>query len=180
MGRTVGTTTTRAVARKSNAKAASSGPVLCQVGTRPKDDDVYFEQMIKVIFRSGLNWTMIENKWPNFQKAFARFSIHKVARFNEPEIDRLMKDKGIVRNYRKVIAAVKNAGEFAAIQKEHGSFKNYLQTISQGGENALCKTLSKRFSFLGGSTAVFFLRCVGEEMPETIRQWTKEHELQTR
>lgn len=67
-----------------------------------------------------------------------------------------------------------NAREFLAVQKEYGSFGKYLKTIGQNGEEALCKALSKRFSFMGGSTAVFFLRAVGEEMPETIQRWNEE------
>ncbi len=145
--------------------------MLCRLGPRPKSDDGYFEQMTKVIFRSGLNWKMIENKWPNFRKAFADFSIQKVARFNEAAIDRLMEDNGIVRNERKIAATVENAREMLKIQREYGSCKKYLGEVKQGGEDALCRSVGKRFSFMGGSTAVFFLRCVGEEMPETIRRW---------
>lgn len=149
--------------------------IYCQVGKRPKNDDGYFEQTAKVVFRSGLNWHVIEKKWPGFQKAFADFSIQKVAQFDEPDIDRLVKDEGIVRNYRKVVATIENAREFLNIKKEHGSFGEYLKEISRDGEEALCKTLSKRFSFLGGSTSMFFLRTVGEEMPETVRMWSEEH-----
>jgi DNA-3-methyladenine glycosylase I len=127
--------------------------------------------MTKVIFRSGLNWKMTENKWPNFRKAFAGFSVRKVARFDDAAIDRLMKDNGIVRNERIITATVENAREMAKIQREYGSFRKYLGEINQGSEEALCRSLGKRFSFMGGSTAVFFLRCVGEDMPETIRRW---------
>jgi DNA-3-methyladenine glycosylase I len=127
--------------------------------------------MTKVIFRSGLNWEVIEKKWPDFRRAFANFSIRKVARFDEPDIDRLMKDPGIVRNYRKILATLENAKEFLNIRKDHGSFANYLKAMSRDGEEALCRALSKRFSFLGGSTVVFFLRAIGEEMPETLRRW---------
>ncbi|MBI1750763.1 MAG: DNA-3-methyladenine glycosylase I [Acidobacteria bacterium] len=152
-----------------------SGKVIrCRVGPRPKDDDSYFEQMTKVIFRSGLNWDVIENKWGNFHKAFAGFSVATVARFNESDVDRLLEDRGIVRNRRKVRATIENAQVFLSIRKEHGSFARYLREIRRDGEAALCRAITERFSFLGGSTVVFFLRTVGEEMPETIRQWEAE------
>ncbi len=80
--------------------------IYCKVEARPKNDDGYFEQMAKAVFRSGFNWQVIEKKWPDFQKAFSGFSIQKVAKFNEDDIDRLMKDKGVVRNYRKIIMVV--------------------------------------------------------------------------
>ncbi|MBI5197628.1 MAG: DNA-3-methyladenine glycosylase I [Nitrospirae bacterium] len=127
--------------------------------------------MSKVIFRSGLNWKMIENKWPHFRKAFEKFSIRKVARFDETDIDRLMQEDGIVRNYRKIAATVDNARTMSAIQREYGSFANWLDETRKGGEDALCRALGKQFSFMGESTAFFFLRCVGEEMPETVRRW---------
>jgi 3-methyladenine DNA glycosylase Tag len=54
----------------------------CKV-TMPKNDDEYFARMTKALFQAGLNWQMIENKWPNFEKAFAGFSIPKVSKFGE-------------------------------------------------------------------------------------------------
>ncbi len=79
---------------------------------RPKDDSEYFERMTKSLFTAGLNWTVIEKKWPNFQKAFAAFSLGKVARLSEKDVKALMNDAGIVRNEKKIRATVHNAGEF--------------------------------------------------------------------
>ena len=146
----------------------------CRLGSRPRNDDAYFEQMTKVVFRSGLSWPMIDNKWPDFKKAFALFSVQKVAKFNEPKFDQLMKNAAIIRNGRKITATIDNAKTILALRKEHGSFSNYLKGIKQDGEDSLSKTLAKDFSFLGGSTTVFFLRAVGEEMPETLKRWKKE------
>ena len=143
----------------------------CAIGKKPRDDNAYFEQMSKAVFRSGFNWDVIEKKWPDFQKAFKAFSVEKVTQFDERDIDRLMQDPGIVRNYRKVIATYENARVFSDIGKSHGSFRKYLKAITADGEEALCRILIKRFSFLGGSTTLFFLRAVGEEMPQTTRLW---------
>lgn len=147
----------------------------CAVGKKPVNDDGYFEEMTKAIFRSGFNWKVIENKWEGFREAFADFSIQKVARFDDPELDRLLKDKGIVRNYRKIEATLKNAREMLEIQDKHGSFEKYLEEASRQGEEKFCKELSKRFSHLGSSTALFFLRSVGREMPEATKKWGKDH-----
>ena len=157
-------------------KKASSSPQWkqCRLGSRPQNDDVYFEQMTKVVFRSGLSWPMIDNKWPDFKKAFASFSVQKVARFNEAKFDQLLKNQAIIRNGRKITATLDNAKTILALRKEHGSFSNYLKEIKREGEDKLCKTLAKRFSFLGGSTTVFFLRAVGEKMPETLKRWEEE------
>ncbi len=148
----------------------------CQVGKEPKDDREYFEQMTKAVFRSGFSWQVIESKWPGFQKAFAHFSIVDVADFDEPDIDRLLQDKGIVRNNRKIRATINNAREILMILNEYDSFHKYLDEVSQEGEEKLCKTLSKRFAHLGQTTSMFFLRAVGLEMSQMISEWKKGRE----
>ncbi len=150
--------------------------IYCQVGKEPKDDREYFEQMTKAVFKSGFSWQVIESKWDTFQIAFAQFSINDVAGFDEPDVDRLLQDKGIVRNNKKVRATINNARELIAIKKEHGSFSKYLDAIGQEGEKKLCKTLSKRFAHLGQTTSMFFLRAVGLEMPQLISEWKRERE----
>jgi 3-methyladenine DNA glycosylase Tag len=51
----------------------------CQQGTHPPNDDAYFENMCRIIFQAGLNWRVIDMKWPTTKKAFADFSVDKVA-----------------------------------------------------------------------------------------------------
>ena len=143
----------------------------CKIGEKPDSDDGYFEKITMTVFRSGLNWSVIENKWPAFINAFANFSIRKVAVFDVPEIDRLMEDETIVRNYKKITGTIKNAQEFLTIQKSHGSFENYLNEISKGGEEELCNKISKRFAHIGKSTSMMFLKSVGLDMPEMTRYW---------
>ena len=148
----------------------------CSIGEQPEDDNGYFEKMTEAVFKSGFNWEVVERKWPGFQKAFANFSIREVARFEEPEIDKLLADTGIIRNYRKVMSTINNARELLVIQKEYGSFREYLNEISRENEEKICKTLNQRFSYLGPSTAMFFLRSVGKEMPVMMQQWKEEQE----
>src|SRR5207247_1623214 len=68
----------------------------------PKDDHGYLDLMSRAIFSAGLNWRMIEKKWPHFRKAFRDFSPEKVARLSERDIRALMQDPGIVRNEKKI------------------------------------------------------------------------------
>ena len=145
----------------------------CHVGIKPADDNGYFEEMTKAVFQSGFNWQVIENKWENFRTAFADFAIPAVAAFGSEEMARLESDAGIVRNYRKIEATLKNAREFVFVQQAFGSFDKYLESISGDGEEKMCKMLSKRFSHLGKATSMFFLRKVGWEMPETVKQWAE-------
>jgi len=132
---------------------------------RPSNDKAYFENMTRVIFQAGLSWKMIDEKWPNFQKAFKNFSIDQVARFTEKDVKRLMSDKGIVRNRAKIVAAVKNAKHFQSIKKEHGAFRSFLNGLDKSNDYAsVIKELNERFQRLGPSSARIFLYTVGEDV----------------
>ncbi len=131
---------------------------------RPSDDDAYFENMTRVIFQAGLNWKMIDEKWPNFKEAFKNFSIDQVAKFTENDVKRLMKNAGIVRNQAKIVAAIKNAQHFQDIKKEYGSFRLFLSGLDKSNNYAsVVKELGKRFQRLGPSSAGIFLYTVGED-----------------
>ena len=132
---------------------------------RPSNDKAYFENMTRVIFQAGLSWKMIDEKWPNFQKAFKNFSIDQVARFTEKDVKRLMSDKGIVRNRAKIVAALKNAKHFQSIKKEHGAFRSFLNGLDKSNDYAsVIKELNERFQRLGPSSARIFLYTVGEDV----------------
>ena len=133
--------------------------------TRPPSDDAYFENMTHVIFQAGLSWKMIENKWPNFQKAFENFSIDRVAEFSEDDVKRLMTDSSIVRNRRKILAAIHNAKQFQRIGREFGSFQSYLDGLDKSKNYSLViRELSKIFKHLGPSSTRIFLYSVGEDV----------------
>jgi len=142
---------------------------------RPKNDDGYFEQMSRSVFLAGLNWRVIEKKWPDINRLFANFSIDAVAQFNDADIDRLLKDEGMIRSAKKITAVVANAQTMQKVEQEFGSFATYLQTVKAKNEDALLKDLHKRFAFLGESTSVIFLFSVGEEMPETMKRIQAAH-----
>jgi len=122
----------------------------------PKNDSEYFERMSKAMFSAGLNWKMIDNKWPNFRKAFDGFSPEEVASFSTGKVRNLMNDTGIVRNEKKIRATIENAKTFLAIQKEHGSFKKFVQSFGKD-EDRLQESLMERFQQLGPSSARMFL-----------------------
>lgn len=132
---------------------------------RPSNDDAYFENMTRIIFQAGLNWKMIDSKWPNFKKAFANFSVSKVAKFGDNDLKRLMDDTGIVRNRAKIDATIENAKEFEKVKMEWGAFQSYLDSLDKSKNYALViKELGKRFHRLGPSSARIFLYTVGEDV----------------
>jgi 3-methyladenine DNA glycosylase Tag len=132
---------------------------------RPPNDDKYFENMARVIFQAGLGWKMIDKKWPNFKKAFADFSVDKVAQFGDADMKRLLKDGSIVRNRVKITSTIENAKQFKKIKKEYGSFQVYLNSLDKSNNYALVmKELGKKFQRLGPSSARIFLYSVGEDV----------------
>jgi len=128
----------------------------------PANDNGYLEEMTKAIFRSGFSWRVIRDKWDNFQQAFSGFDIPAVAAYGPDNLDRLLKDSGIVRNFRKISATVENAGTMAALIQEHGSFYAYLRSLDHLGYRDRVKVLTQQFSHLGRTGAFVFLHSVNE------------------
>jgi DNA-3-methyladenine glycosylase I len=132
---------------------------------RPANDNVYFENMCRVIFQAGLNWQVIDNKWLTTKKAFADFNVHEVANFNSTDVEKLLRDPGIVRNRGKIKAVIQNAQNFVAIEKQFGSFQKYLDSLDKTKNYAnVVKDLINKFKWLGPPSASLFLYTVGEKI----------------
>lgn len=95
-------------------------------GVPVHDDRLHFEYLILDGFQAGLSWKTILNKRENFRKALQNFNPEKISKFTEKDVERLMKDSGIIRNRLKIKGAVKNAIAFLKLQKEFGSFDKYI------------------------------------------------------
>jgi len=94
-------------------------------GVPVHDDRVLFEFLLLEGAQAGLSWQTILNKRDNYRAAFAGFDPKRVAAFSRKDVRRLLKNAGIVRNRLKIEAAITNAQNFLAIQKEFGSFDAY-------------------------------------------------------
>ena len=122
--------------------------------------------MTRIIFQAGLNWKIMNAKWPAFYEAFAGFDVYKVASFTEADVQRLMSNAEIIRNAAKIQATIRNAEIFQEIATELGSFRRYLdQLLETEGLEKTQKMLQKRFSRLGKSSARMFLWSIGVEVP---------------
>lgn len=95
-------------------------------GVPVHDDRIHFEFLILEGAQAGLSWSMILKKRIGYRKAFANFDPIKVARFSDAKIEKLLLNPEIVRNRLKVKSAVNNARQFLKVQKEFGSFDNYI------------------------------------------------------
>ena len=124
----------------------------------------YLEILTKTAFEPGLNWQVIERKWPGFQAAFHSFDPERVANLSPDEIDALTSDERIVRSRKKIEATVHNAQAMIAAEKEYGTFKRYLE--ANDDFDVRVKDIRKRFKFVGDFGAYYFLYVVGEPVPE--------------
>jgi DNA-3-methyladenine glycosylase I len=140
----------------------------------PEGDDGYFEVLTKAVFQAGFRWSVVEQKWPNFTRAFAGFHVDDVAQFGPPDVERLLADQGIVRNGRKIEGTIENARVVQELVGDHGSFKAWLDSSAQLPWPERKKVISQPFHSFGPSGAYFFLWSVGEAVPPHDQEpsWT--------
>ena len=128
----------------------------------PKSLDDYLEIMSKSVFQSGMSWKVVESKWPGTREAFHGFDVHTVADFHEKDIEDLMQDTRVVRNYRKISAVISNARKILDLDKAHGSFRQYLR--SHGSFDATLNAMRRDFKFMGPTGIYVFLYVTGEDV----------------
>ncbi len=128
-----------------------------QYGFKLKNDNELFGRLILEINQAGLSWTTILNKQDNFREAYSNFQILKVANYDEKDIDRLLNNKGIIRNRLKINAAIFNAQQIQNIQKKYGSFSNWLDQHKTLSLNEWVSLFKKIFKFTGREITKEFL-----------------------
>jgi len=101
-------------------------------GVPQHDDGKLFEMLLLEGAQAGLSWITILKKWEGYRRAFSGFDPHKIARYDSRKVERLLVNDQIIRNRRKITAAITNAREFLAIQDEIGSFDRYLWQFVDG------------------------------------------------
>lgn len=121
-------------------------------------DNELFERLVLEINQAGLSWDTILKKQENFKKAYDQFDIALVASYTEYDRERLLADKGIIRNRLKVNAAIHNANAILTLQKEYGSFKNWIEHHHPKPIEEWVKIFKKQFKFTGGEIVKEFLQ----------------------
>jgi len=147
-------------------------------GVPVHDDTRLFEFLILEGAQAGLSWETILRKRDNYRAAFDAFNPAKIARYDERKVAALLSDAGIIRNRLKISAAISNANAFGEVQREFGSFDNYVWRFVDGKplrrkrgqplaartslSDALSKDLLKRgFKFVGSTICYSFMQAVG-------------------
>ena len=140
------------------------------------DDHRLFEKLCLEGFQSGLSWRTILAKRENFRVAFHNFDFDRIARFTQRDLDRLLKNEGIVRHRGKIEAVMNNARRAQDLVKREGSLAAFFwryepdvnqlaepQTVSFSTESqALSKELKKQgWKFVGPTTAYAFMQAMG-------------------
>jgi DNA-3-methyladenine glycosylase I len=142
------------------------------------DDARLFEFLVLEGAQAGLSWETILRKRDNYRAAFDHFDPAKVAKYNERKVAALMNDAGIIRNNLKINSAVTNAIAFLQVQREFGSFDEYVWRFVNGEplrrkpgqpiaartelSDTLSKDLIKRgFKFVGSTICYSFMQAVG-------------------
>ncbi|MDP4263079.1 MAG: DNA-3-methyladenine glycosylase I [Bacteroidota bacterium] len=126
-----------------------------------RSDNELFARLILEINQAGLSWETILKKKDNFFKAFDNFDIDKVARYTDKKKEKLLQDAGIIRNRLKIESTIDNAKKIKAIQKEFGSFANWLDSHHPKSKEAWVKIFKTTFRFTGGEIVNEFLMSTG-------------------
>lgn len=156
------------------------------------EDQKLFEFLILETFQAGLSWITILRKRENFRKAFDNFDYKKVANYSEDKIQELLQDTGIIRNQLKIRSAVTNAKLFMEIQKESGSFSNYIWKFTNGKpilnkrkslsdvpattplSDEISKDLKKKgFKFVGSTVIYAHMQATGMVNDHIEECWTR-------
>ncbi|MEK7621686.1 MAG: DNA-3-methyladenine glycosylase I [Patescibacteria group bacterium] len=149
-------------------------------GVPCRNDQKLFEYMMLDTFQAGLSWQIILRKRENFRRAFSNFDASKIACYSEAKLAKLLADPGIIRNRLKIKGTVKNTQAYLQIQKEFGSFADYLWSFvanqpiihrhqrdsqiaaSNRESDALSFDLKHRgFSFVGTTICYAFMQGAG-------------------
>lgn len=151
-----------AIAQMSEEKKAIHKPYHdLHYGFPIHDDNELFGRLVMEINQAGLSWETILKKEESFRKAYHNFNIKKVAAYTEADRERLMADAGIIRNRLKINAAIENAKTIMQLQKEHGSFEQWLVSHHPKTKEEWVKLFKKTFRFTGGEIVNEFLMSIG-------------------
>lgn len=156
------------------------------------DDDTIFQFLVLESFQAGLSWITILRKRENFRIAFDDFNYKKIAKYENEKVEELMQNSGIIRNRLKIIATINNAQRFMEVQKEFGSFSQYIWSFVEGKpivnqpntlnevpatseiSDHLAKDLKKRgFKFLGSTVVYAHMQATGMVDDHVENCWVK-------
>ena len=149
-------------------------------GTPQHEDQILYELLILEGMQAGLSWSTVLKKRENFRKAFDNFDYKIISKYDENKVEKLLLDKGIIRNRLKINSVITNAKLFIKIQEESGSFNNYIWKFVNNKpidnqfksmsdipahtelSDLISKDMKKRgFKFIGTTIIYAFMQAIG-------------------
>ena len=149
-------------------------------GVPVHDDRLHFEFIVLEGVQAGLSWRTVLHRREAYRDAYHNFDPKKVAEYNEADVERIFAYPGIIRNRRKIVAAIRNARSFLEVQREFGSFDAYIWGFVGGIQRvniftsfkempaeteesrAMSKDLKKRgFTFVGPTICYAYMQAAG-------------------
>lgn len=138
------------------------------------DEHYLYEMLILESFQAGLSWECVLNKRDYFKKAYDKFDVNKVSKYDDKKINELLNNKHIIRNKLKIKASIDNSKIFKKIEEEFGSFENYLNRFTKNKiiyelgktTNELSDSISfdlknRGMKFVGSTIIYSYLQAVG-------------------
>ena len=122
-----------------------------------QDDNELFGRLILEINQAGLSWSLMLKKEENFRLAFDNFDILRISNYDDVKISELLANSGIIRNRLKINSVIFNAQKIVSIQKEFGTFANWLDSHHPLTKEEWVKLFKKNFKFTGGEIVNEFL-----------------------
>jgi 3-methyladenine DNA glycosylase Tag len=126
-------------------------------------DSSYLSEMSRRVFRAGLKHSLVDAKWPAFEKAFFNFNLRRVSMMSDDELDTLMGNTSIIRHWNKIKSVRHNAVFLGEMVHLHGSVGQWLANWPQEDVVGLWLLLRKQAVQMGGNSAPSFLRMVGKD-----------------
>ena len=149
-------------------------------GTPQHDNQILYELLILEGMQAGLSWSTVLKKRENFRKAFDNFDYKIICKYDDNKVEKLLLDKGIIRNRLKIKSIITNAKLFIKIQAEFGSFNNYIwKFVNNKPIDNNCKSMSdilahtdlsdliskdmkkRGFKFIGTTIIYAFMQAIG-------------------
>ena len=125
------------------------------------EDNALFGRLLMEINQAGLSWDTVLNKAESIKIAYANFDVESVANFTQNDVERLLQNPGIIRMRKKIEAAIYNAQQIQVLQKEYGSFYQWIDAQHPQKEVDWIKSFKKKFKFTGKEITKEFLMGIG-------------------
>ena len=126
-------------------------------------DDRLLSDLVRRVFRAGLKHSLVDSKWPEFEKAFYDFDPEKISLMSDEQLENLMQNDKIIRHWGKIKSVRQNALMVEELAAKHGSFAEFLAQWPSEDIVGLWAFLKKNGKQLGGNSGASFLRMVGKD-----------------